>query len=154
MIMVMVSLPLSADDTVFEGYVFGKSYHTNRDYDWNENNYGLGVGMTYDCKTIVKPSAIVATYRDSLNRKNTLAMVGPRIDFGWSSGFNGCIGASAGYFSTSCFNHTAGIVYAGIGYDRVNLMVTGYPKWVDMDSNPNTSTGMVAVFLKIRVATF
>ena len=54
----------------------GKSYHVNSTYDWNENNYGLGLEYAFDSQSRWKKTAMANGFRDSNNSMSYMAGAG------------------------------------------------------------------------------
>lgn len=75
LVLVLALLPLPAvAGGKFNAVVNGKSYHFNSSYDWNENNYGLGIEHEFEQKSAWKKVAMVNGFRDSTD--NMSYMVG------------------------------------------------------------------------------
>ena len=51
----------------------GKSYHVNSSYDWNENNYGLGLEYEFNNKSRWIKTAMASGFRDSVNEMSYMA---------------------------------------------------------------------------------
>ena len=54
----------------------GKSYHVNSTYDWNENNYGLGLEYAFESQSRWKKTAMANGFRDSNNSMSYMAGAG------------------------------------------------------------------------------
>lgn len=147
-----------------ELYGFGKSYHTNRDVNWNEKNYGLGLGVAENLDSNFYVTAMIGSYKDSYNEYAKMALIGFRGMLGNPSEFHTIVGVSAGYYDGSS-NKGFGIVpYIGFGYDWVDVCVTASPSKEnntavcsysnDPQDNRNVSSGVICAFLKLRIMKF
>ncbi len=146
----------AADDTTLEVYVFGKSYHTNRSYDWNEENYGLGIGLA-KCIGEDSPNTdvfgVVGSYKDSLNETAKFALFGIRgVVLGQKNDYHATLSFAGGYYEGSGFVKFGILPVFSIGYDKFDLCFTGSPNV--LDSNDKYNTAMIAVFLKMQVMEF
>ena len=56
--------------------VNGKSYHLNSTYDWNENNYGLGLEYQFETNSRWQKIVMANGFRDSANRMSYMAGTG------------------------------------------------------------------------------
>jgi len=148
-------LSLVAEDSL-ELYIFGLSYHTNRNVDWNEVNPGLAVGYVRRQEDNVDLTINVGTYRDSYQNDATFALFGPRFIMGQRDDWHSTVSITAGLFHGSGFQGLGIVPVMSIGYDWLDVCVTGEPPGQrESDSDPKTATSaMVAVFLKTRVLTF
>lgn len=158
--------PKKNEDTApldVELLVFGLSYHTNRAMKWNEKNYGLGLGVAYNVEENVYLLASVGGYKDSFYQDARYAMVGARLMFGEREGWHTTVNGTVGYMRGSGFYRYGAMVYASVGYDWLDLCVTGIPgedsgggnaALSDGNEMKTPSSSMVAVFLKARVLTF
>jgi len=54
----------------------GKAFHVDSDYDWNENNYGIGVEYEFNSRSRWIKTAIANGYRDSQDNISYMAGVG------------------------------------------------------------------------------
>jgi len=54
----------------------GKSYHFNSSYDWNEDNYGLGVEYEFEQKSAWKKVVMANSFRDSTGEMSYMAGAG------------------------------------------------------------------------------
>lgn len=149
--------------TSAEAYVFGKSYHSNRSIDWNENNLGLGGGVAYHYDSNTDLTFVGGAYKDSYGDRAQFALIGVRVVGGDRDGAHATIGVNAGYFTGSDFNGFGIMPVLSVGYDRVDLCVTGSPPGSagnknsgsrDPHDNYGAASGFIGVFLKIRIATF
>ena len=71
----LVTLPTSqAFAGNFNAVINGKSYHFNSEYDWNENNLGLGVEYEFKSESAWRKTVMANGFRDSTD--NMSYMVG------------------------------------------------------------------------------
>jgi len=161
--LLILSIQASAlDKTDLELTVFGLSYHTNRDYDYNEVNPGLGLNFVFSSKddNFWHPSWVLSGgfYKDSYSDTATYLLVGPRLTLGYDDSFHVSGGFGAGYFNGSGNNGLGYIPVVTVGYDWFNVGITGDPfsksETVDVGDKRVAYTKMVAVFLNFRVLTF
>ena len=54
----------------------GKSFHVDSDYDWNENNYGIGVEYEFNSRSRWIKIAMANAFRDSSNNISYMAGAG------------------------------------------------------------------------------
>ena len=54
----------------------GKSYHVSSSYDWNENNYGLGLEYQFETTSRWKKTVMANGFRDSVDAMSYMAGVG------------------------------------------------------------------------------
>jgi hypothetical protein len=146
-----------------EAYGFGLSYHSNQDINWNQENYGLGIGLAArEADETVEAIAIVATYRDSFNEPAYLLQAGFRKTFGDYDGFHGTLGVTVGFLKGSGNNGASILPVASIGYDWIDLCLTGMPpmgsgaeqQGTDPQDNRMVDTAVIAAFVKIRLWEF
>jgi len=137
-----------------ELYVFGLSYHTNRDYDYNEQNPGLGYAVEFftpNPNRIVSAgwTAAIGTYKDSYDEQAYFVGFGPRITWGQRDNWHTTAGLLLSYLDGSGNKGFAAIPIISIDYDHVGLGITGVP----MRGNTEDASEVVAVFLKFTLAT-
>jgi hypothetical protein len=147
-----------------EVYGFGLSYHSTRDMDWNETNYGLGIGLAArEPGSTVEAIAVAATYRDSFNEQAYLLQGGIRKTFGDFDGLHASLSGTIGILNGSGNKGAAFIPVASVGYDWLDLCVTYIPSYkqvgMEYDSpDPKETrlaeTSVVAIFVKIRLCEF
>lgn len=73
-VLALTSLPAFAGKT--SAVVNGKSYHFNSTYEWNEDNYGLGVEHQFTQLSAWRKTAMVNGFRDSNNDMSYMAGAG------------------------------------------------------------------------------
>jgi hypothetical protein len=65
-ILLLAALPISsAVAGELSVIINGKSYHINSSYDWNENNYGIGVEYEFSSESRWKKTVMANGFRDS-----------------------------------------------------------------------------------------
>jgi hypothetical protein len=79
--LVLISLAaLASSGTCFAGtaslVVNGRSYHLGSDYDWNENNIGLGIEYQLEQRSAWRRIAMANGFRDSADRMSYMAGFG------------------------------------------------------------------------------
>jgi hypothetical protein len=153
-----------------EVYGMGASYHSNRDVDWNETNYGLGIGLAArEPGSTVEAVWMAGTYRDSFNEQAYLVQAGIRKTFGDFDGLHGTLGATIGYLKGSGNKGASFIPMVSVGYDWLDLCMVYVPSGVsgegttgvdeattssDPKDNRFTDTAVVAFLVKIRLCEF
>lgn len=149
--------------TSAESYLLGKSYHSNRSIDWNETNLGLGAGVAYHSTSNTDLTFVGGAYKDSYGDRAQFALIGARVVGGDRDGAHATISMNAGYLHDSSFHGFGVMPVVSVGYDWLDLCVTGSPRgWSsntnsgsrDPQENKGAPSGFIGVFLKIRVATF
>ena len=74
---ILVALPVSsAYAGKFNAVVNGKSYHFNSTYDWNENNFGLGLEHEFESKSAWRTTVMANAFRDSTDNMSYMAGAG------------------------------------------------------------------------------
>jgi hypothetical protein len=163
--LLILSIQASAlDKTDLELSVFGLSYHTNRDYDYNEVNPGLGLNLTFSSLEKQNQNWYLSWvlsggfYKDSYSDTATYLLVGPRLTLGYDDSFHVSGGFGVGYFEGSGNTGIGYIPVVTVGYDWFNVGITGDPfsrsETVDVGDKRVAYTKMVAVFLNLKVLTF
>ena len=73
----LVAFPTSAALAgKFNAVVNGKSYHFNSTYDWNENNFGLGIEHGFDSKSKWRTTVMANAFRESTDNMSYMAGAG------------------------------------------------------------------------------
>jgi len=137
--------------------LFGKSYHTNRDKDWNETNLGAGIGLALSKEKDDAWQMVISggSYDDSYNEQATYFLVGPRVTTGDKFGFHGTAGLFVGYLNGSDNKGAAIVPVVSVGYDWLDLCITADPFEKDATyADGRVTSKMVAVFVKMRLFTF
>ena len=60
----------------FNAVINGRSYHFNSTYDWNENNYGLGVEHEFESNSAWRTTVMANGFRDSTDNTSYMAGAG------------------------------------------------------------------------------
>ncbi len=60
----------------FSAVVNGKSHHVNSSYDWNENNFGVGLEYQFDSYSAWKKIVMANGFRDSTDNMSYMAGAG------------------------------------------------------------------------------
>lgn len=135
--------------------MFGLSYHTNRNYDFNETNPGLGLSFVISSPDKsswfnVGMAFSVGTYEDSYKDQAKYLLIGPRLTIGYEDSFHVSFSGQAGYLDGSGSNGTIVVPFVTVGYDWISLGVTGDPIGRKSADSGDTSK-MIGAFLKFRV---
>ena len=76
----MLLLPTLPGATAFAGdlrlVINGRSHHFNSTYDWNENNYGLGLEYQFETTSPWKKIVMANGFRDSTDRMSYMGGAG------------------------------------------------------------------------------
>lgn len=147
-----------AGDSGVEAYVYGLSYHTNREYDFNETNYGLGLGFYTRPEGVpVYLAGQFSMYRDSFSNPATVITVGPRWVFGNEEKFHTDVSVQLGVIKTGQ-NKEQGFYNiimptVSFGYDRYNVHFVYIPEMgVKSSEYPDEpESDVFAMFLRIRL---
>jgi hypothetical protein len=148
----MVSMA-SAVDSV-DVYVFGLSHHMDQSVIWNERNPGLAIGLSHQTEQHPDTDITldVGTYKDSMAQQAKFALIGLRAYvIGERQSFHSTIQIGTGYYDGSGFRGIGFSANASVGYDRVDICMTGKPSTGSPDPN---QCGWYAIFLRIRVLDF
>ena len=74
---ILIALPASpAFAGKFSAVVNGKSYHVNSTYDWNENNFGLGLEHEFESISAWRTTVMANGFRDSTDNMTYMAGAG------------------------------------------------------------------------------
>ena len=158
-------LALSSSPAVagkFNAVVNGKSYHFNSTYQWNEDNYGVGVEYEFTQKSAWRSVAMANGFRDSTNNMSYMAGAGLHrriFETDKLAGFYIYAGLNAFLMTRNDVNDNKpfpGILPSvSIGNDKVGLNLTYMPKKaVEEFTNSNmvdpTLSGIL--FLQVKVS--
>jgi hypothetical protein len=137
--------------------VFGLSYHTNRNYDLNEINPGVGVGLVLNKKQIdpgMHLSMVIAagTYKDSYSETAFYAIGGPRLTVGYDHSFHVSGELGIGYINGSGKNGAITIPIISAGYDRVNICFTA--DLLGYQEEGQKTNRAIAAFLRVKLFDF
>lgn len=156
----LTSILYSADNEI-DIYGFGLSYHTNREVNYNGENYGLGLGYSRliekDSSTLSYLTCVGGVYKDSYN--DTARFLMPGVRFQTVGDWHASIGINGGYFDGSGFRGIGFIPFGSVGYKRFDICVTCSPntngpqnsKSSAPEDNRATRTGLVGVFIKYTI---
>jgi hypothetical protein len=139
--------------------VFGVSDHSNHAIIYRQVNPGLGLTLGRIVDENVDWTLAVGTYLDSYDVHARYAMIGPRFVLGERMGWHIDLVAEVGYLYGSHKNGGTMIPVVQVGYDRVNLCVTGSrgadTRTYNPAHNPNfASTSAIALFAELEVLRF
>jgi hypothetical protein len=74
---ILVTFPDSAAFAgKFSAVISGRSYHFNSTYDWNEDNFGLGIEHEFDSKSAWRTTVMANGFRDSTDKMSYMAGAG------------------------------------------------------------------------------
>lgn len=129
--------------------LFGASLHSNHAAHARQRNYGIGLTGGLEVGDDADLVASSGTYIDSYDRHALYAMAGLRYLVGERDALHAGLVVELGWLDGSNIRGPTMIPVAQIGYDRVDLCITG--------ARPSAGPGaswMVAVFLEFRLFTF
>jgi hypothetical protein len=149
---------LPVDSSFAEVYTFGACYHVVRGEPWNEFNPGLGIGLGTIVGEHVDLRISAGAYQDSFGEMARFLMPGGAYVIGSRTDWHGTIGLNIGYMVGSGFTGIGILPVASFGFDRVELCLTGIPTAWSREDDHNgrvyPATGLVAAFLRVRVASW
>lgn len=155
-------LSSTANAGTFNAVVNGKSYHFNSEYDWNENNLGLGIEHEFNSESAWRTSVMANGFRDST--ENMSYMVGAGLhrrlyETDQLSGFYVSVGLNAFIMTRDDVDDNKpfpGILPSvTIGNDKLGFNLTYLPRFaVEQSTNsefvdPNISG---ILFLQFKVS--
>ncbi len=163
----LVAFPTSAALAgKFNAVVNGKSYHFNSTYDWNENNFGLGIEHEFDSKSAWRVMVMANVFRDSTDDMSYMAGAGLHrrlYETERLSGFYVQVGLNAFIMTRDDVDNSKpfpGILPSmSIGNDKVGFNLTYLPrKAVEMTTNSNvvdpTISGILFIQFKVSLDLF
>ena len=127
---------------------FGLSKHYDRDREYNERNWGLGLlwahniydkRMDHDAAYTPEFTIVAGSYRDSYNARASFLMPGIRFVWGDRAGWHQWVSVNGGYFMGSGYPGLGIMPSFGAGYSRYDLGVVA-------------GQGMVAGYVKMELA--
>ena len=159
LLLLAIVLNLNAEElqNELELNVFGLSYHTNRNYNFNEVNPGLGLGLVFnkvgyeDDGSHMSMVVSAGEYKDSFNNTAYYILAGPRLTLGYEDSFHATAEAGVGLLHGSGNKSAALVPVVSVGYDRFNLCVTGE---LGNTSNEHEASKMIALFLRVKLFDF
>jgi hypothetical protein len=133
--------------------LMGLSYHAKRSAGFNEVNPGAGLSLTigtHDPSDTISADMVASfgSYKDSYSERSVSVIAGPRLTLGRRDGLHTAYACLLGYVSGSGIRGAAIVPILSVGYDEVDLCVTGDPFEDEEESS------VVACFLKIRLLDF
>jgi hypothetical protein len=135
-----------------ELYVYGKSYHSNREYGFNETNPGLGLGFYSrgDISSNWFMTGQASVYYDSYRNYAKTITVGPRYVLGDVNNWHVDGTLQVGVIKTGIDNkQLIGFLLpsVSIGYDRYNVHLIYLPE----NGSGIDKSSVAAAFLRIRL---
>jgi hypothetical protein len=125
-------------------YLYGVSYHTNRDYHFKELNLGIGYGKYWeesDNKNI-EMTVQVSTYENSYSHFCGIATAGPRFFIGHKKHYYAFVAVNAGFTYSVDYTNLIIIPTAGFGYKNYNINVVYIPNPPTSNKNSSAAVGM------------
>ena len=163
----LVALPTSAALAgKFNAVVNGKSYHFNSTYDWNENNFGLGIEHEFDSKSAWRVMVMANAFRDSTDNMSYMAGAGLHrrlYETERLSGFYVQVGLNAFIMARDDVDNSKpfpGILPSmSIGNEKIGFNLTYLPRQaVEMTTNANvvdpTVSGILFIQFKVSLGLF
>lgn len=146
----------------FSAVVNGKSYHLNSTYNWNENNFGLGIEHEFDSVSAWRTTVMANGFRDSTDNMSYMAGAGLHrrlFETDQLSGFYVYAGLNAFIMTRDDVDNSKpfpGILPSvSIGNDKVGFNLTYMPKQaVEMASQSNVVDPTISgvLFLQFKVS--
>ncbi len=163
----LVALPTSAALAgKFSAVVNGKSYHFNSTYDWNENNFGLGIEHEFDSKSAWRVMVMANAFRDSTDNMSYMAGAGLHrrlYETERLAGFYVQVGLNAFIMARDDVDNSKpfpGILPSmNIGNEKIGFNLTYLPrKAVEMTTNASvvdpTVSGILFIQFKVSLDLF
>lgn len=155
--------PASAAEGQLNAVINGKSYHIGSNYDWNEDNVGLGVEYQFPTTTRWKSIVMANAFRDSMNEMSYMAGGGVHRTLYTSERWNGFyIDAGVNAFLMTRKDHNDNRPFPGIlpsltlGNDYGGINVTYLPtsavERVTSAHIKDSVTGIIFVQFKLNVS--
>lgn len=142
--------------------LFGVSDHSNHNYDWKQENPGLGITFVQGMNSWGDVLVSAGSYIDSFHDHAKYAVSGYRLISGDREGFHATLSLMAGIWNGSGHQGIVPVLpIISVGYDWFDICCTGsYSKDVTPEKNQSGQyvspvlTSAIGIFLKIRVLTF
>lgn len=163
----LVAFPTSAALAgKFNAVVNGKSYHFNSTYDWNENNFGLGIEHEFDSTSAWRVMVMANAFRDSTDNMSYMAGAGLHrrlYETERLSGFYVQVGLNAFIMTRDDVDNSKpfpGILPSmSIGNEKIGFNLTYLPRQaVEMTTNANvvdpTVSGILFIQFKVSLDLF
>lgn len=137
LILSLVVLSLYAENNIdgYDLYVWGLSYHTNRDNKYNEINPGVGFGIyAIDMKKEnfqTQMAFHASCYWNSYNDPAATFSFGPRFILGNVETFHVDVSLDFGFMAAESYDpKVCGFILPGlsVGYDKMNVQTVFVPK--------------------------
>lgn len=159
---ILLALSCAAEDFSLDLYLMGVSRHTNRYIEYNEENYGAGLGVTWQREKTPGVTFATGAYLDSYAEVARYAVLGPTFMAGSKQGVHAALTMTAGYLEGSDHSGFGLLPFLSFGYNRVSVCALGMsgsrlgeqPVSQNPRENRKVQSGFVAVFLKIRLLDF
>lgn len=142
-------MSLVASDEGNDLYIYGLSYHSNRDYPFHEINPGLGIGHYWIEKDVdnLEMAVECSIYRNSYANWTGVATFGPRVFFGNRKDINVFVALNAGFTYSEDYTNLIMLPTGGIGYDRFSVNFVFIPKTTTGANTGNDSSNAIGMFL-------
>ena len=163
----LVAFPTSAALAgKFSAVVNGKSYHFNSTYDWNENNFGLGIEHEFDSKSAWRVMVMANAFRDSTDNISYMAGAGLHrrlYETERLAGFYVQVGLNAFIMTRDDVDNSkpfSGILPSiSLGNEKIGFNLTYLPRQaVEMTTNANvvdpTVSGILFIQFKVSLDLF
>ncbi len=157
----MTTLMAADGDYALEASAFGISHHTNRNFNWNEENWGAGLGIRTTLQGPLEWRLSGACYRDSMNKTAIAIVTGPGCVVGDRTGIHAGLELNIGYLDGSGFRGVGAIPVLSVGYGPVDLCMTASPARgastkaaTGPDDLEHGDSGMVGLFARVTLWTW
>ena len=163
----LVALPTSpALAGKFSAVVNGRSIHFNSTYDWNENNFGLGIEYEFDSESAWRTTVMANAFRDSTDNMSYMAGAGLHrrlYETERLSGFYVQVGLNAFIMTRDDVDNSEpfpGILPSmSIGNEKIGFNLTYLPKQaIEMTTNAKvvdpTISGILFIQFKVSLDLF
>ena len=163
----LVAFPTSAALAgKFSAVMNGKSFHFNSTYDWNENNFGLGIEHEFDSKSAWRVMVMANAFRDSTDNMSYMAGAGLHrrlYETERLSGFYVQVGLNAFIMTRDDVDNSKpfpGILPSmSIGNEKIGFNLTYLPRQaIEMTTNSNvvdpTVSGILFIQFKVSLDLF
>ncbi len=159
----LLLLSTSAQAGNFSAVLNGKSYHIDSTYDWNENNFGVGLEYAFERRSAWRKIAMINGFRDSADQMSYMVGAGLHrslFETERFSGFYVTAGLNAFVMTREDANNNEpfpGILPSlSVGNDKVGFNLTYLPRQaVESTTNAKlddpTISGIVFVQFKISL---
>jgi hypothetical protein len=137
----LVTLSLVASENGNELYLYGASYHTNRNLNFNEVNPGVGIGHYWEKKNWLDLTIQATVYRNSYSEWTAIATGGPRFILGERDKLNFFASVNVGYMWTVGYFNISAMPCAGVSYDRFSANFVFIPSISTSDIETSHAIG-------------